>query len=667
MTVMRWRQLLLLAIASMCVVTLVMGIATHGLYVYDRRNLVPPFCAAVIAGIGYAQAARFGPRGPVVLALVAAAILFGPGPAAVLVLTLVVALAAGLWVTRLLWLPNPVDPFLATVTGLAVMVGVLQVAVQFRINWATTYLLAALATIIPARRVLMDSVRSWWVALPRPRSRAETVAAAMCFGALVAASTYGGQPEAGYDALSTHFLVAGWVSWNGYFHFDPALVWRALMPRGAVWLFTWSHILGGELAMRLLNVSAFWLSVGMVARQASLSPQRDDAPPALTLLGLFALAVTPMTVFLVGTTFEETVTAMFVTGSLICLARAWQCPEEAGWTYLAFLLLGAACASKMQSLFFGGIGIALLVNLIRGQGWRDGLRRGLAGVVLFAVVGLTPYVRAWLISGNPFFPYQIGVPFDQAYVGRFTADLLYRMVFETETYLDSLNGSFGFQHLVLLPVVLIAGLVARRVEQRILACVLALFIIALLSQAQYARYQFYALPGVLLLLPVAWTAMDRAGRAVLIASLCGGALLNVLAYRSVVVPPFRIEQLVQRQRYAVGVPEERNIVAVLNALDGKAARPYFAGPPFVAELLGEPTLVYSDVRAAIDRAQTADDVERILRAAGITHVVTATDASEYRLLYPIPPLLRQVLTERMQEIPSSLKKVRLYVFPRKII
>ena len=41
-----------------------------------------------------------------------------------------------------------------------------------------------------------------------------------------------------------------------------------------------------------------------------------------------------------------------------------------------------------------------------------------AGVALFAAVGVTPYVRAWAISGNPFFPYQIGVPFDQAYVGR---------------------------------------------------------------------------------------------------------------------------------------------------------------------------------------------------------------------------------------------------------
>ncbi len=664
MTIDRWRSGFILIAACCGAAALLIGLVTHGILYYDRRALGETFVIFLAGTAGFPAAARFGIPGIVLAALAAAALIFGPGATGVLVLTLVTALAIGILLSRLLRLKPPADPALGIVTGFAVMVGILQIIMHVPVNWSPVYLIATSVAIVATRADLMayaDRLRPVSVV---PANRLAHLPGAILFGALLAASAYGTGPETGYDALSNHLVVISWVGWHGFFHFDPTLFDRSLMPRGAGWLFTWCHVLGGEPAVRLMNVACLWLSVAVVTSFATSPQQRDLAPPALTTLGLVTFVTTPVVVAVTSLLYEEPVTTLFVTAALVHLLRSWREPADTTSLKLTFLLLGAACASKIQALFFGGIGLAAIVAQISGFGWYQGVRRSIIGALFFAAVGLLPYVLALVLTGNPFYPFSFGKPFDQLYVGRFSTDLLYRMVFDTSRYLEARDGAFGFAPLLIYPIALIGGLVARRPGERAVALALLLFIVAMLSQAQYARYQVYALPGLLLLLPTAWAGTGRIGRSVMVAGLSLSVLLNMLAYRSVTNPTFSLRKLLQPTRFATSVPQERMIVTAINAMYGPQAVVYFAGLPFQADLIGRGITVYSDLRHAIDTATSIDAVGDILASHGVTHVITATAANGNQPPVPVQPLLETFLAKRMIEIPLTLREVRLFAYPQ---
>jgi hypothetical protein len=551
------------------------------------------------------------------------------------------------------------------VVGFAVLVGLLQVMLHAPVNWSPVYLVVAGAAIIAARRDLLRIGTICWSACTAPDAArlglVELALTSILFGALLSATCYAVAPESGYDALANHMVLVRWVAWNGYWHFDPAIHDRALLPQGAGELFVWAYVLGGEAATKLLNAAGFWLTAGVVLAFASAAPQRLEAPRWVVLLGLLVLALTPLTVSLMQQLYEETVTTLFVTAAIVSLMLAWRNPRDASQGMMTFLLLGAACASKVQALFFGGIGLFAVINMFRGHDWRNALKFAVFGSLLFAVIGLVPYATDLAVTGKPFYPFEYGKPFDIAYVGKASADILYRMTFETGTYMESRNGAFGFQHLLLTPLVLVAGLLSRQGDRRVAACVLLLFIVAMLTEAQYVRYQFYAMAALLLLLPTTWAMLGRVGRTLLVAGLGFAAILNVAANRAAATPNFSLSQLLQPERFATGVPQETRIVEAINATYGADAVVYFAGPNFTAGLLGRDYTIYSPLRHAIEAARTPDEVEHLLREHGITHVVISTNPNMTKVVPTAA--LQQVLTERMVEVPLTLFEVRLFVFP----
>jgi hypothetical protein len=660
----RTRRAILLLVTGLCAAALIVGVVTHGVD-YGRSEPAEPIALGFAGAVGFSWARRYGACGIVLAALLAAGLLFGAGATAVLALTLLVALSLGLLAFHAPPSPAAWDLLLRIAVGLGLMVGVLQIVMHFPLNWAPCYLAAGLTVIAVAWRDLAKLIGGFLTEAGSapPLTSKEAILAAVLFGALLATTAYATGPETGYDALTYHLAVVSKVTWYGQFHFDPVLLDRALLPQGAEWLFTWANVLGGESATKLLNVACFWLTVGMVVGLASTASEPEEVAYSPTLLALLALALTPLTNLVLSQLFQETVTTLFVTGALAALLQAWRSPRELAWSRMIFLLLGAACAAKVQALFFGGIGLMAVISLLRGFGWRTGLRHSLSGAALFAAIGVVPYAQAFIRTGNPFFPFVFGVPFDNHWVGHVTWDLLYRMVFDTGHYLESWDGAFGYQHLILIPLLLTAGLLARRGEERAVALALLLFIGAMLSQAQYVRYQFYALAGLLLLMPVAWTGLGRLGRGLLLSGLLASTLLNFLTYRTVATPDFHIAQILQPDRFAIEVPEERRIVAALNATYGIAARPYFAGVPFVAGLLGTPTTTPSQLFYEINQAGSPDEVGQALRAHGITHVVAPDGYPDMTPPHPMPPLLKRFIRERMVEVPLAFPGIRLYAFP----
>ena len=662
----RWRSIALFGICAIGSAALVVGLATHGVYLYSYRQLAAPIILGAIGAVAFGWALQHGARSAAVVPLVAAALLFGPGAATVLVVTLFTALALGLLIFRLPEDSTMLDLLLRVTAGLAVLIGLLQVALHVRINWGPVYLACACAAVLAARRSIVRIAATWWARSDPSRSgklnNGTIVLSALLFAALFAAACYAITPETGYDALSNHLIFVRWVNWNGYWHFDPSMHRRALMPLGAEALFTWSYVLGGEAAMKLLNAACFWLTTALVLTNAVSAPRRGE-PPGLTLLSLIALAVTPLTVLVIQQLFEETVATLFITAAIISLVHAWRDPRDKPQGMMTFLLLGAACATKVQALFFGGIGLAAVVSLCRGRSCRQAFAANAAGIMLLAIVGLVPYALATATTGNPFFPFQLGQPFDPRWVGNASADILYRMTFETHAYVEARDGTFGFQNLLLMPLLLTAGLVSREGDQRIVAAVLLLFVVAMLGEAQYARYQFYAMAPLLVLLPTAYVMMGRSGRTLLAVGLAVATVLNLAAYRGIWTPAFSLRQIFQSERFATQVPEEREIVAAINATHGANAAVYFAGLPFSAGLQGTAYTVESPLRSEIEAAHSPEEVERILRSHGITHVVISTERNMNSLPVAPTPAFVRMLADRMVEVPLGLSQVRLFAFP----
>ncbi|HEX3402968.1 MAG TPA: hypothetical protein VHT74_21840, partial [Acetobacteraceae bacterium] len=230
-------------------------------------------------------------------------------------------------------------------------------------------------------------------------------------------------------------------------------------------------------------------------------------------------------------------------------------------------------------------------------------------------------------------------------------------------YVEARDGTFGFQNLLLMPLLLTAGLLSREGDQRIVAAVLLLFVVAMLGEAQYARYQFYAMAPLLVLLPTAYAMMGRSGRTLLAVGLAVATVLNLAAYRGIWTPAFSLRQIFQSERFATQVPEEREIVAAINATHGANAAVYFAGLPFSAGLQGTAYTVESPLRSEIEAAHSPEEVERILRSHGITHVVISTERNMNSLPVAPTPAFVRMLADRMVEVPLGLSQVRLFAFP----
>ena len=167
------------------------------------------------------------------------------------------------------------------------------------------------------------------------------------------------------------------------------------------------------------------------------------------------------------------------------------------------MMEGFAASAKAVTLTLLPIPLLLLAWKYRTWLGTVGLRRLLAGVVLFLAIGTIPYVTAWWLTGNPVFPFFNGifkspyfpaVNFDSASIfGKGVPwDILYRATFESGKYLEAVAGVSGFQWLLLfVPAMLM--LAANRQSRGIVLIFAGSSIVFLVFHSvSYLRYVFPA-------------------------------------------------------------------------------------------------------------------------------------------------------------------------------
>ena len=405
---------------------------------------------------------------------------------------------------------EPLDYLQALLLGLGIWIWLIGAAARFPVNTPLVYLIAFALPIAAGWRFVPEFYRAAAERLrtappPAPLSRA---ALWLLLFLLLVHYLVALKPEAGADGLAMHMVIASRLAAHSLWPFDvQQFVW-AVMPMGGDWAFSGAYLLGGEYAARLMNFS-FLVLLALMLHAGLRDGLRGGAPLLLTAL----FASTPLVLLASGSLLVENVWAAFVLGAVLALWR-YHATRRSAYLFLLGAFLGCAAHVKYGSLALLPAALALAL-----PEWRKARRLGRASsltlpifLALLAVFAAPPYLTAYYHTGNPVFPFLNDLfqsPWYDTAVrhqdGRWPQgvewNMLYKMTFHSQRYLEAQAGSFGF-HYLLLP---LGFLLLPRKPAYLASAALAMSLCYWLLTCQYIVYLRYVYPVLpLFMLGIGW-------------------------------------------------------------------------------------------------------------------------------------------------------------------
>jgi hypothetical protein len=538
-------------------------------------------------------------------------------------------------------LAGPRDPVIALPVGLALIGGVAGWTLSWPVHhaWVHAALLGAMC--VWRRAALRDGLgraRLGW----RAAVAASPSLAAVAVFALGLASVGAWLPTMQADDLAYHLALPSQLQRDAAYLADPARQIWALAP----WLGDVLQGIAQVVAQREARgaLDALWLLVAAAATWRLA--RRVDADAATAWLAVALCASLPLLAALLGGMHTELpTTALLLAGALLVVEAQGGAAPEPG---VDRLFAGAVVCAGLVALKFGSAVCALVLvgwSLARAR-TRIPWARLPAALALFALLAGSSYVAAWRTTGNPLFPLFNQVfrspllPAEQLVDPRWHAGfgigLPWSITFDTDRYLEAVDGGFGFVLVALAGAWLIALAAGRT---RALAVVASIMLFVPLLPMQYARYAF---PGLVLLVPALAVATVHAlGQRVatrLLLSLCVANLafqanahwlLGVNTLRKLVGHLDGASEALRR--YA----PERTLVAELRRRDDGDSIVLALDPraPWVAEL-GRRGRSVAHYAPALERARiVADDDasgaawQALIRGTGARWLLSRTDGS----------------------------------------
>jgi len=429
------------------------------------------------------------------------------------------------------------DGILATLLGSSVFILLMLTLARTPVNYPALWTGLLLVPIVLDLRGVLHrlaaAARAWraW----QPGAIADRAALALLTFVLGAHWLVVLKPETSADGLAMHLAVATNMAAHHAMTFQPSRILWAVMPMGADWAYSIVYLLGGEFATHLLNFAFLLALLGLL-----YAAVRPWVPRATALLLVALFAASPMVQLVTGSLFVENLLAALL---LAMLTAVWRFGEtgERKFLYAAAMLAGAALNTKLAAFPFVLLAIPFASWEARRH-WKGlGAARCLLVLLLLLATALPAYVIAWHLTGNPVFPFlnpQFPSPLlhrtveirDYRFHQPLTWHTPFDLSFHTARFFEGLNGSFGFQYLLLAPLAMLSLFVARR-RPLVCATVVALAAMALVLRSEpNARYLYSALP--LLSIPfaalLAWCGQrQRILHSALIAYAVAAAGLNI--------------------------------------------------------------------------------------------------------------------------------------------
>lgn len=324
-------------------------------------------------------------------------------------------------------------------------------------------------------------------------------------------------PEVGWDALTTHLFLPSQLAFMHRWEFDVSKYVWTFMPLLADWILSIGYMLGGETAARLINVGFVFLLARLVYEIVIWAGGEGNSPR----WGVLLFLSTPLT-FTEGSGLNiEAIWGSFIVAGTYSLLR--YCSRERvakGLPLSTGILLGFALAAK--AITFPLLCVLILLMVFGYRGWfrKKKLTPLFSGICILVLLGAIPYVTAWLMTGNPVFPFFNGI-FESPYFPNknfkgppqfsqgSSFDLLYRITFHSSEYLEAKDGAAGFQWILLLFPASLGMLINRHRRGLALLFVGILFVLAVFHFTNYLRYVFPAWPILSAVIGLAFSSIFR--------------------------------------------------------------------------------------------------------------------------------------------------------------
>jgi 4-amino-4-deoxy-L-arabinose transferase-like glycosyltransferase len=290
----------------------------------------------------------------------------------------------------------------------------------------TTLLVAALLSLVAAAGVAWrrPEARRMWAPRARQSGRAirEALAdPAVAIAALLVLGTLAWRtllalrlPIVDYDGWSYHLVFADvWLQHNAL-TLVPQRPWTAGYPADAEILTTWLMAFTRTDAMAgftsLLSIPVAMVATAGLARSFGAFRRR-------ALLAGLLFGMTPALVALAGTTYVDAASVAFVAASWWLALRIVRGECDLGAALLLGLAAGLAVGTKGTNLVLVtpglvAAGLMLLRGLIDRARAGRGISRAVARLAVLALLvlalGMSWYVKNWLVYGNPVYPFAMG-------------------------------------------------------------------------------------------------------------------------------------------------------------------------------------------------------------------------------------------------------------------
>lgn len=450
--------------------------------------------------------------------VLALTIYVGPLPVAAVALLALAALAIGLFAVPATWHGRvPI----ATVVGLVVIAGLTGWVVTLPLFFWWLWLPLLLAIVFWRRAAIADALRSMRAQWREAVAVAPKAAAAVAI-LLGLASTACWIPAMQLDDIAYHLNLPMQLMSQGRY---------APQPEYQVWSFApWAgdllHGLVFVLARREAHgaLNALWLVLATGAAWSVASALGACVRERWAAVALFA-SLPPLIWIAAGMQTELAATAVTLALAAVVLARSE-----------SRLLAGAVLFAGLFALklVHGFSALPLLAYAV----WRHGAspRGMLVAIVTFVALAASSYTQAWIETGNPVLPMFNDVfrsPYfpnaqyrDERWFTGIDATLPWRLIFDTDRYVEAWDGGLGFAPIALAGAWLLS---LRRRESRAFVLAATAVLCLPLLPMQYARYAYPGLALFCVLLPIGLRArIGSRAFACLIAGLC---LLN-LAYQA---------------------------------------------------------------------------------------------------------------------------------------
>ncbi len=448
--------------------------------------------------------------------LLALAVFVGPLPLLAAALLGSAALAVGRW------LASPAMPgsaAISAIVGLMLIAGLTGWVVTLPLHYAWVWLALLFAMIALQRKALRQMARETthgW----REAVASAPHAAAFAVMLLGLASTACWLPAMQMDDLTYHLGLPTQLMLHGRYLPAPEFQVWSFAPWAGDILHGIVFILSKQETHGALN--ALWLALATGAAWSIVSSLHATGTERWLSLALFASLPT---LVWIGAGMQTELAATAVTLALVAVIVA----ETPGRLWAGIALFAGLFALKPVH------GIAAL-PLLFYAGWRHRSqwpwRRLPLAPIAFALLAMSSYVQSWIATGNPVLPMFNPVfqsPYfpaeqfsDPRWHAGFAPDLLWRLTFDTDRYVEGWDGGFGFVLIALVGLWLLQWL---RPGRRALMLAVTASLLLPLVPMQYARYAFPGLALLAVLLPVG--AEDALGKRLLLRLLVGVCLLNL--------------------------------------------------------------------------------------------------------------------------------------------